>query len=137
MNEHMARYVGQYLVSEDAKHQRCYMRRVVLAILLGSFVGFSILYAISARAAEISKRGNDYVRLLDAPCTNPAVVKILTDAGMASHLHAFRLAEADIAGKHYGACYRSSVRPDGLYILLFDDGDTAVLPQSEFRREGI
>src|SRR5687768_11915953 len=44
-----------YYHNEDAKHQRAYMRRVILGLLLGSFIGAALIYSVSGRAATPAK----------------------------------------------------------------------------------
>jgi hypothetical protein len=99
-----------------------------------------VLVGIATNAyaeTKITQQGKDFVRLLDAPCTVKQIVEYFRANDGMQFLPAFRLAEADLGGKRFAACWRASIEPEGFYILFYEDGDTAVIPQSAFQAEGV
>jgi hypothetical protein len=124
--------------SKEHKADRMTLREKVV-VVLGIIMFFVLLgMAVPAMAAtRIVKTGNDYVRLYDAPCTSKVVIELMNANGAGQYVHLFKQAEADVDGKHFQACYRESVVPEGLYIFIFDDGDTGIIPQEAFQAEGV
>lgn len=94
---------------------------------------FMLLFAasMSALADLQASNGADFVVLHQTPCTNPAVTS-LVPVDKVSLLHG---AEATVAGQKYQPCwYQAS--PD-LIGLLYEDGDTGLIPVSEFSEKGV
>jgi hypothetical protein len=123
------------------KQERSLLREIV-SYIVGALallaLGVAATWPTNANAeTKISKQGKDFVRLLDAPCTVKQVVEFFQANDGMKFLPAFRQAEADIGGKRFAACWRTSVEPEGFYILFYEDLDTAVIPQTAFQTEGV
>jgi hypothetical protein len=127
-----------HLTTEEAKQERrhiwVWLGRI--AVLLAALVAVAVSTNAYAET-KITKHGKDFIRLLDAPCTVKQIVEYFRANDGMKFLPAFRLAEADLGGTRFAACWRTSIEPEGFYILFYEDGDTAVIPQTAFQTEGV
>jgi hypothetical protein len=80
------------------------------------------LAASPAFADMVAKNGQDYVRIQPKPCT--AKVEKPQDKGAARVYY---------QGQHYEACW--IVRPDGLVIIFYEDGDQGAIPVVVFEED--
>lgn len=97
------------------------MKRFLLGLLLA-------LASLSATADAVAVSGTDSVTVRDAAC--PADLVALAVSRGAPPSAPFRLAEAQVEGKTYKACwfpYRDQV------AVIYEDGDTGMIPLSEFK----
>lgn len=89
------------------------------------------IVAFSASAdSMIATNGKDSVRLYQAPCAANVLAHI------PPHLHEqFQQASATVDGKEWGACW--TLRPDGMVMLVYSDGDGGLIPAMQFTRDGL
>jgi hypothetical protein len=100
------------------------MRTLLLAMLL----------AISnVAAANVVMRATDtngdYIRLFSQPCSNTV---ILTQTPP-QYRERMQVGEASIGGKVYAICWL--MRPDAKVGMLYEDGDSGLLPVQVFKPE--
>jgi hypothetical protein len=123
------------------KEERSTLREIVSYIVgLASLIALLVAATWPTKAnAEplITRHDKDYVRLMDGPCVAPKVVQMFVDGGAMKHLPAFKALAADINGEHLAGCWRTSLEPEGFYILFFEDRDPLVLPQEMFVVEAV
>lgn len=90
-------------------------------------VGLFLLMVWGAASADlVFKDGADEVRLFPTACVHGGTIARLPLDWRAR----FRMAQASIGGKHFFACWLDMM--NGGYFILFEDGDTAVLPITKF-----
>jgi hypothetical protein len=85
-------------------------------------------FAVPAFAATemIAKYGDDYVRLMDAPCPYASVLRFINE-DQRKH---FRKADTRVGGQRYFACF--AILGDQV-ALVYEDGDKGLVPASEFK----
>jgi hypothetical protein len=99
------------------------MKRVLIIAALAA----SSAAAGSAHAASmVATNGKDTVRLYQAPCAPNVLVHIPVD-----HQAVFQQASATVDGKEWGACW--TLRPDGMVLVIYSDGDGGIISASQFR----
>jgi hypothetical protein len=125
------------LTTEEMKEERATLAQRVIALL--GVVCLIVLVGLATNAhAEplITRHGKDYVRLMDGPCVAPKVVALFAAEAM-KYLPFFKAAVADIEGQHIEGCWRSSIEPEGFYIILFEDREPLLFPQEMFVLEAV
>ena len=92
-----------------------------------AFVAGIAMLALSAQADDmVASNGTDSVRLTQQPCP-PAILATIPPQFQAQA----KAASASVSGTSYTACWVAS----GSYVVLqYEDGDTGVIPMSQFRR---
>jgi len=135
MSEEFSRLVGQQLLADDAKQQRCFMRRVILGILLGAFIGAALIYSVSSRATEIPVHVVEHqavkMRLLSGSCVDPQSILMIATAppqfqdGWKAISSQWRM--KDGSWKDYAGCWLEVTKeeantPDSVMVLIFEDG---------------
>lgn len=76
----------------------------------------------------IAKQGDDYVRLIDAPCPYASVLRFIPEQMRPE----FRKADSKIGGQRYFACF---VLRGANVILQYEDGDQGMIGAGEFKEE--
>lgn len=101
---------------------------VIPALAAGCALGLLLSLPQPSRADAIAKRGDDWVRIMAAACTNEAVRAAITMLG--GEPDQFLAATARLHGQNYQACWR----PIGTgAFLVYDDGDQGVVPQAALK----
>jgi hypothetical protein len=95
------------------------MRALILAALVA---------AAPAMAVPVARNGSDVVRLLEAPCIESIARLIKPEVR-----ERYRLARATVEGQEWSACW--ALRPDGLVVLIYEDGDGGLIPAAQFKDE--
>jgi hypothetical protein len=98
------------------------MRTVFLAFL---FLLLALLFAPSVRADSEARQGADWVRVTALPCTDAAVVALITQAG--GDPVDWRAAQAEFGGKPFAACWQP-VFAEQRALLVYSDGDSGYVP---------
>ena len=93
------------------------------ALILAAFVA-----AAPAMAVPVARNGSDVVRLLETPCVESVAKLIRPEAR-----ERYRLARVNIGSQEWAACW--SLRPDGLVVLVYEDGDGGLIPANQFKDE--
>lgn len=89
------------------------------------------LLALPALADDlVATNGRDSVRLTQGAC-HAEVLPLLAIA-FPQVADRFRAATAQVEGSGYTACWL--MRPDGKVLLIYPDGDTGLIPWSDFKR---
>lgn len=110
-----------FYYNEDAKHQRAYMRRVILGLLLGAFIGSAVIYSVSSRAEPRFQVQNEGVRVVlhDEPCQLKEQITNLP----------YRVVWYE-KGKAVEGCW--GARPEaGIAMAYFADKTVGIIPLSE------
>lgn len=96
---------------------------LVIAFLMG-------LLAFAVRGETLEARQDaDWIRITEAPCTDPGVASHV-DAAMYAGMHG---ATAFVGGRLYNACWIQVQRPEGDIIgVIYEDGDTSRVPVTLF-----
>lgn len=94
--------------------------RYVLALIL-------MLAAPAVLADSIARRGDNWVRTTEQPCTEETVLQHLPPGLDAKD---FRAAAAHFDGQDFAACWISI--PGGAAVL-YDDGDSGVIREQELQ----
>lgn len=76
----------------------------------------------------VTRQGSDSVRLTQGNCPD----SVLAHVPQGSRGY-FRKALVIYEGKEYVACF--ALRPDGLVMLVYSDGDAGLIPVSLFTQE--
>jgi hypothetical protein len=97
------------------------MKRILLILIAAFLCGPALADEMVAR------NGKDSVSLQQAAC--PAAV--LAHIPPTSR-DRFQAASAVVDDRSYVACW--ALRPDGLVILVYEDGDGGLIPATDFRR---
>lgn len=134
MNEQMAREVGQYLNSEDAKHDRAILvnKSIFWSCVLGAavFVALyfgSVIYGARAHAADLSytwPNGNKLVLQME-PCP------------LGGWFKGWRKAVYQWNGQNVEACWRAQNNPNfGPMVYTVDSqGEVGEVQVGEFKKE--
>jgi hypothetical protein len=95
------------------------MRKLLMALALA---------CAPAYADMVVRDGKDYIRISQAPCS-PEVL-----AHIPPQFHdQFQKAVAELDGKQHVGCWM--VRPDALVLVVYADGDAALIPIRFFNHE--
>lgn len=97
-------------------------------IARGLMVAAALSVASPAGADAIARKGSDMVRLTLGACTDAAVVATLTENEQ--HQDAWRMALVHRHGRDQAACWRPT---EGGALIVFDDGESAVIPTDAFK----
>lgn len=76
----------------------------------------------------VAREGNDSVRLADAPCENPVIMKLVEPE---AHTE-YKAASATVQGQNFVACWRAM---GSVAHLVYEDGDQGIIPMVELRKE--
>src|SRR5690349_20600952 len=120
------------LRTEEAKHQRCFWRRVgalVFTLLLVAIAAALLLYPKKAHAGLVARNGGDWVRLHESPCTNAAIL----DRLKAEYQARFRKGEGFISGKPYAMCW--TPLQDESVFMIWEDGELGRVPMIAFEKD--
>ena len=89
------------------------------------------MLAFSAQADLVATNGENSLRLKQEPCTNATIVPMIREEFRPQ----FKAGSAEIAGKRFQTCWIDT--GDGVYFVMFDDGDDASVPITAFVEVGI
>jgi hypothetical protein len=117
------------------------MKLRTLGLVAGIILGAVSVYAKAESPTLVAHNGSETLRLFDKPCTDPEVVKDIREVEKQighSLLTAFKQGEY-IEGKNPPevVCYRRTIEPAGYVVVIFKDGNTAVVGLEDFSEEAI
>jgi hypothetical protein len=94
------------------------------------FVLLALLFTVPAHADAEYREGSDWIRVTALPCTDPAVLALLTAAG--KDPAGWRAASAEVNGVPFAACWQP-LWDRNLAVFQYADGDQGIIPFSSLK----